>query len=50
LARVRRRRDFDWVEGNDLRREQVRALIIAAFSAALAAAQQVDPKVVLKLD
>jgi AcrR family transcriptional regulator len=40
---------FDWVEGGGLRRDQVRDSIIAAFGAALLAAQQIDPKIKLEL-
>jgi AcrR family transcriptional regulator len=39
---------LDWIEMRDLSRVQVRDLIIAAFGAALMAAQHADPK--LKLD
>lgn len=39
---------LDWIETGDPSRDQVRDLIIAAFGAALMAAQHVDPK--LKLD
>lgn len=39
----------DWIANQDLRREQLRDLILAAFAAALMAAQQVDPKLQLKL-
>jgi AcrR family transcriptional regulator len=41
---------LEWVERRDLNRDQVRDLILAAFGAALLAAQQVDPRVELKLD
>jgi AcrR family transcriptional regulator len=40
---------FDWIGNGDLRREQVRDLILAAFGAALTAAQQLDPKLEIKL-
>jgi AcrR family transcriptional regulator len=40
---------LDWVENRDLTREQLRDLLIAAFAAALLAAQQVDPEVQLNL-
>jgi AcrR family transcriptional regulator len=40
---------FDWVESGDLRRDQLRDSIIAAFGAALLAAQQIDPKIKLEL-
>jgi len=39
---------LDWTERNDLRREQLRDLLIAAFGAALLSAQQIDPEI--KLD
>jgi AcrR family transcriptional regulator len=38
---------LDWVHNRDLTREQLRDLLIAAFGAALVAAQQTDPKVQL---
>ncbi len=38
---------LDWVEHRDLTREQLRDLLIAAFAAALLAAQQADPEVQL---
>jgi AcrR family transcriptional regulator len=40
---------LDWVDKRDLTRRQLRDLLIAAFGAALLAAQQVDPKVQLQL-
>lgn len=40
----------DWLEAGDLGRDQLRDLILAAFAAALFAAQQVDPKLKLKLE
>ena len=40
---------LDWVDVRDLKRDQVRDLIVAAFGGALLAAQQVDPKVKLSL-
>jgi AcrR family transcriptional regulator len=40
---------LDWVDNRDLTREQLRDLLIAAFAAALLAAQQADPNVELKL-
>jgi AcrR family transcriptional regulator len=40
---------LDWVENRDLTRAQLRDLLIAAFVAALLAAQQVDPEVELKV-
>jgi AcrR family transcriptional regulator len=40
---------FDWIGNDDLGREQVRDLILAAFGAALMAAQQLDPKLEIKL-
>ncbi|HEY2180492.1 MAG TPA: TetR/AcrR family transcriptional regulator [Solirubrobacteraceae bacterium] len=36
---------LDWVDNRDLTREQLRDLLVAAFAAALLAAQQADPKV-----
>jgi AcrR family transcriptional regulator len=36
---------LDWVEHRDLTREQLGDLLVAAFTAALLAAQQADPKV-----
>jgi AcrR family transcriptional regulator len=41
---------LDWIQMGDLSREQLRELILAAFGAALVAAQQVDPKVTLNFD
>ena len=41
---------LDWVEVGDLRREQLRDSILAAFGAALLAARQIDPKLELALD
>jgi len=40
---------LDWVHNHDLTREQLRDLLIAAFAAALLAAQQTDPKIQLQL-
>jgi AcrR family transcriptional regulator len=40
---------LDWVQSGGLRRDQVRDSIIAAFGAALLAAQQIDPKTKLEL-
>jgi hypothetical protein len=40
---------LDWTEARDLPREQMRDLLIAAFGAALLAAQQIDPKIQLDL-
>jgi AcrR family transcriptional regulator len=40
---------LDWIEAGDLARDQVRDLIVAAFGAALMAAQHADPKLKLKL-
>ncbi|HWF36657.1 MAG TPA: TetR/AcrR family transcriptional regulator, partial [Solirubrobacteraceae bacterium] len=40
---------LDWIEGGDVKRDQVRDLIIAAFGAALMSAQHTDPKIQLKL-
>src|ERR1700681_12871 len=38
---------LDWVHNRDLTREQLRDLLIAAFGAALLAAQQTDPRIQL---
>ncbi len=40
---------LDWTEAGDLSPDQVRDLIVAAFGAALLAAQQADPKLKLNL-
>lgn len=40
---------LDWTQAKDLPREQLRELLIAAFGAALLAAQQVDPEIQLEL-
>jgi AcrR family transcriptional regulator len=40
---------LDWTETKDLPREQLRDLLIAAFGAALLAAQQIDPEIELTL-
>jgi AcrR family transcriptional regulator len=40
---------LDWIEAGDPSRDQVRDLIIAAFGAALMAAQHADPKLQLEL-
>jgi AcrR family transcriptional regulator len=40
---------LDWTQARDLPREQLRELLLAAFVAALLAAQQVDPKIKLGL-
>jgi AcrR family transcriptional regulator len=40
---------LDWVDNRDLTREQLRDLLVAAFAAALLAAQQADPNVALKV-
>lgn len=40
---------LDWTQAGDLSRDQVRDLTIAAFGAALLAAQQADPKLKLNL-
>jgi AcrR family transcriptional regulator len=39
---------LDWIDNNDLRREQLRDLLLAAFGASLYAAQQADPKIKLR--
>jgi AcrR family transcriptional regulator len=41
---------LDWTEGKDLPRRKLRDLLLAAFGAALMAAQQADPRVRLRLD
>jgi AcrR family transcriptional regulator len=38
---------LDWVETNDIPRDKLRDLLVAAFAATLAVAQQVDPEVKL---
>ena len=40
---------LDWTKANDLPREKLRDLLLAAFGAALLAAQQADPKIELRL-
>jgi AcrR family transcriptional regulator len=40
---------LDWVHNHDLTREQLRDLLVAAFGAALLAAQQTDPKIQLQV-
>jgi AcrR family transcriptional regulator len=40
---------LDWTQARDLPREQLRQLLVAAFAGALMAAQQVDPKIELRL-
>jgi AcrR family transcriptional regulator len=40
---------LDWVDNRDLTRQQLRDLLIAAFAAALGAAQQSDPELRLQL-
>ena len=40
---------LDWTEGKDLPRAKLRDLLLAAFGAALMAAQQADPRVQLRL-
>jgi AcrR family transcriptional regulator len=39
---------LDWIDTDDLKREQLRDLLLAAFGAALLAAQQADPKIKLR--
>ena len=41
---------LDWTEGKDLPRAKLRDLLLAAFGAALMAAQQADPRMRLRLD
>jgi hypothetical protein len=40
---------LDWVQTRDLTREQVRDLLLAAFAAAVLAAQRLDPQIELRL-
>jgi AcrR family transcriptional regulator len=40
---------LDWIQARDLTRDQVRNLMIAAFGAALMAAQHADPELTLEL-
>jgi AcrR family transcriptional regulator len=40
---------LDWTRAKDLTREQLRNLLLAAFGAALLAAQQIDPEIQLTL-
>jgi AcrR family transcriptional regulator len=40
---------LDWVHHHDLTREQLRDLLVAAFGAAVLAAQQTDPKIQLQV-
>ena len=40
---------LDWVDNRDLARAQLRDLLVAAFAAALLAAQQADPEVQLRI-
>jgi AcrR family transcriptional regulator len=40
---------LDWVDNRDLTRDQLRDLLVAAFAAALLAAQQADPKIELEV-
>ena len=40
---------LDWTQTKDLSREQLRDLLLAAFGAALLAAQQIDPQIELRL-
>jgi hypothetical protein len=40
---------LNWTESQDLPREQLRDLLIAAFGAALLSAQQIDPEIELDL-
>jgi len=39
---------LDWIQAKDLRRDQLQQLLLAAFAAALAAAQQADPGIELR--
>jgi hypothetical protein len=40
---------LDWTQANDMPREKLRDLLIAAFASTLLAAQQVDPRINLPL-
>jgi len=40
---------LDWVQTKDLRREQLREMLLVAFGAALSAAQQIDPGIDLTI-
>ena len=40
---------LDWTQTNDLRRQTLRDLLVAAFAGSLLAAQQADPKIRLEL-
>lgn len=40
---------LDWIAHKDLKREQLRDLLLAAFGASVFAAQQADPKIKLRL-
>jgi AcrR family transcriptional regulator len=40
---------LDWVRNRDLTREQLRGLLLAAFGAAILAAQQIDPDIQLRV-
>ena len=37
---------LEWVQSNDISRDKLRDLLVAAFAASLAIAQQLDPKAV----
>jgi AcrR family transcriptional regulator len=39
---------LDWIENHDLKREQLRDLLLSAFGASLHAAQQTDPRIKLR--
>jgi AcrR family transcriptional regulator len=41
---------LDWIQTGDLRRDQLRDLLIGAFGGSLLAAQQADPRIKLQLD
>ena len=41
---------LDWAESKDIPREKLRDLLVAAFAATLAVAQQIDPKIKLQPD
>jgi hypothetical protein len=40
---------LDWTRARDLSRQQLRDLLLAAFGSSLLTAQQIDPKIDLKL-
>jgi AcrR family transcriptional regulator len=40
---------LDWVDNNDVTREQLRELLVAAFGASVLAAQQIDPTIQIRI-